>query len=57
MAGDNAPMNICYKVFTKAFKTATLLDGLTVIKIGNKEATRYEHWCGNTCKHGEKLEQ
>jgi hypothetical protein len=40
-------MNIRYKVFTKAFKTATLLlDGLTVIKIGNREATRYEHWCG-----------
>jgi hypothetical protein len=46
MARANVPLNIRYKVFTKAFKTATLLDGLTVIKIGNKEATRYEHWCG-----------
>jgi hypothetical protein len=43
MARANVPLNIRYKVFTKAFKTATLLDGLTVIKIGNKEATRYEH--------------
>jgi hypothetical protein len=40
MAWANVPLNIKYKVFTKAFKTATLLDGLTVIKIGNKEATR-----------------
>jgi hypothetical protein len=46
MARANVPLNIRYKVFTKAFKTATLLDGLTVIKIGNQEATRYEHWCG-----------
>jgi hypothetical protein len=45
MARANVPLNIRYKVFTKAFKTATLLDGLAVIKIGNKEATRYEHWC------------
>jgi hypothetical protein len=36
MARANVPLNIRYKVFTKAFKTATLLDGLTVIKIGNK---------------------
>jgi hypothetical protein len=36
MAHANVPLNIQYKVFTKAFKTATLLDGLTVIKIGNK---------------------
>jgi hypothetical protein len=46
MARANVPMNIRYKVFTKALKTATLLDGLTVIKIGNRESTRYEHWCG-----------
>jgi hypothetical protein len=45
MARVNVPLNIRYKVFTKAFKTATLVDGLTVIKIGNQEATRYEHWC------------
>jgi hypothetical protein len=35
MARANVPLSIRYKVFTKAFKTATLLDGLTVIKIGN----------------------
>jgi hypothetical protein len=55
MARANVPLNIRYKVFTKAFKTATLLDGLTVIKIGNKEATRYEHWCGKNPDFTEHL--
>jgi hypothetical protein len=43
MARANVPLNIQYKVFTKSLKTATLLDGLMVTKIGNREATRYEH--------------
>jgi hypothetical protein len=55
MARANVPLNIRYKVFTKAFKTATLLDGLTVIRIGNKEATRYEHWCGKNPEFSEHL--
>jgi hypothetical protein len=55
MARANVPLNIRYKVFTKAFKTATLLDELTVIKIGNKEATRYEHWCGKNPDFSEYL--
>jgi hypothetical protein len=55
MARANVPLNIRYKVFTKVFKTATLLDGLTVIKIGNMEATRYEHWCGNNPEFSEDL--
>jgi hypothetical protein len=55
MARANVPLNIRYKVFTKASKTATLLDGLTVIKIGNKEATRYEHWCGKNPDFSEYL--
>jgi hypothetical protein len=36
-----------YKLFKEAFKTATLLDGLTVIKIDGKEATQYIHWSGS----------
>jgi hypothetical protein len=55
MARANVPMNIRYKVFTKAFKTAILLDGLTVIKIENPEATRYEHWCGKNPEFSEYL--
>jgi hypothetical protein len=55
MARANVPMKIRYKVFTKAFKTATSLDGLTVIQIGNKEATRYEHWCGKNPDFSEYL--
>jgi hypothetical protein len=55
MARANVPLDIHYKVFTKAFRTATLLDGLTVIKIGNKEATRYVHWCGKNPQFSEHL--
>jgi hypothetical protein len=55
MAQANVPLNIRYKVFTKAFKTATSLDGLTVLKIGNQEATRYEHWCGKNPEFSEYL--
>jgi hypothetical protein len=53
MARANVPLNIRYKVFTKAFKTTTLLDGLNVIKIGNKEVTRYEHRCGKNPEFSE----
>ena len=42
----NVPLTDRYKLFKEAFKTATLLDGLVVITIDGKEATRYEHWCG-----------
>jgi hypothetical protein len=55
MARANVPLNIRYTVFTKAFKTATLLDGLTVIKIRNQEATRYEHWSGKNPEFSEHL--
>jgi hypothetical protein len=55
MARANVPLTIIYKVFTKAFKTATLLDGLTVIKIYNQEATRYEHWRGKNPEFPEYL--
>jgi hypothetical protein len=42
----NVPINIRYKVWKEAFKTATLLDGLTVIKLNGVEATRFVHWGG-----------
>jgi len=46
MHAANVPMEIHYQVWTEAFKTATLLDGLRAITIDNKVATRYEQWCG-----------
>ena len=46
MARANLPRAIRYRLFKDAYKTAALLDGLTVIKIDDKTATRYVHWCG-----------
>ena len=42
----NVPLADRYKLFKEAFKTATLLDGLVMITIDGKEATRYEQWSG-----------
>ena len=39
----NVPQEIRYKVVKEVVKTATLLDGLTVIEIDGKKATRYVH--------------
>jgi hypothetical protein len=44
MSAANIPMSVRYKVWVKAFEHATALDGLIVIDIGGKSATRYEHW-------------
>jgi hypothetical protein len=46
MSAANVPLKIRYKVWTMAFQHATDLDGLIVITIGRRTATRYEHWCG-----------
>ena len=40
----NIPMKMWPKVWTEAFKTATLLDGLVPIKVDGKLATKFEHW-------------
>jgi hypothetical protein len=50
MSAANVPLKIRYKVWTMAFKHATDLDGLIVITIGRRTATRYEHWCGQLPK-------
>ncbi|MGH7955289.1 MAG: reverse transcriptase domain-containing protein [Gloeomargaritales cyanobacterium] len=42
----NIPKKIRYKLFREAFGCATDLDGLVVVKIDNKTATRYEHFFG-----------
>jgi hypothetical protein len=50
LSAANIPMSIRYKVWVKAFQHATNLDGLAVIVIAGKTATRYEHWCGRMPK-------
>jgi hypothetical protein len=42
----NLPASVRPRVWTEAFKTATLLDGLVPIEINGKLATKYVHWCG-----------
>ena len=46
MVRAHVPKDIRYLLWREAFKTATLLDGLQMVTIDGKEATRYEHWCG-----------
>ena len=41
MYAANVPQKMKYVFFREAFKTATLLDGLTVINLDNKMAARY----------------
>jgi hypothetical protein len=42
----NVPMKERYKLFHKAFKTATLLDGLIPIKLDGEVKARVVHWSG-----------
>jgi hypothetical protein len=42
----NVPLKWRFKLFAKAFKTATLLDRLYVIELDRKADTRFKHWCG-----------
>jgi hypothetical protein len=52
------PLKCRYKLFAKAFKTATLLNGLHIIEIDGKVATtRYKHWCRTNPKFMEHLPQ
>jgi hypothetical protein len=44
-----------YKIWRHAFKTATLLDGLTVITVGGKTATRYVLRAGENPKFADHL--
>ena len=42
----NVPTNIRYRVYNVEHRTVTILNGLTVIDIDGKQATRYEHFRG-----------
>ena len=43
---SNVQMEEKYMVFEEAIITATRLDGLTVVVISSKTATRYDHYMG-----------
>ena len=45
VARANASNDTRHEVWTAAFKTATLLDGLMPVEIGGATKTRHEHWC------------
>jgi hypothetical protein len=44
MSAANVPETIRYTVYSEAFKTATLLDGLMPVEINGITKMRYEHW-------------
>jgi hypothetical protein len=46
MSAANIPMSVRYKVWVKAFQHATDLDGLIIVDVNGKTASRYEHWTG-----------
>ena len=48
LIASGVPSIVRYKLARKAIETATLLDGLTPITLGNTTATRYEHAFGAT---------
>jgi hypothetical protein len=50
MVRANIPMSKIYLLFREAFKTATYLDSLVVTTIGEKKATRHEHFYGKNPK-------
>jgi hypothetical protein len=50
MSAANIPMNVRYKVWVKAFQHATDLDGLIIVDVNGKTASRYEHWTGQLPK-------
>jgi hypothetical protein len=55
MARANVPLEVQYKIWRHAFKTATLLDGLTVVTVGGKTATRCVLWAGKNPKFADHL--
>ena len=48
-------LKIRYKVCKEAFKTATVMDGLTLVTSDGKTATKFEHWMGSDPKFASKL--
>jgi hypothetical protein len=48
-------MVVGYKIWREAFRTATLLDGLTVATVDGKTGTRYVLWCDENPKFAKHL--
>ena len=55
MNAANVPLKMRYTLFWECFKTATLLDGLAIMEIDGKLATRYEHWGAEIPKFAKHL--
>lgn len=55
MARAHVSEKIRYRIYSEAFKTATLLDGLIPIELDGTVKTRYEHWCGKIPTFAEHL--
>eukprot|EP00957_Ditylum_brightwellii_P207233 15352091-Ditylum_brightwellii.AAC.2 len=53
----NVPKAMRYQVFSKAFKSATLLNSAVVIEVNGKKRTQYEHFCGKLPKILKYLKQ
>ena len=51
----NVPMEARYKIFPKAFETATDLDNLVIKEINGVTQTRIEHFCGDLPRYANKL--
>jgi hypothetical protein len=48
-------MVIWYKIWREAFRTATMLDGLTAATVDGQMGTRYVLWCGENPKFTQHL--
>jgi hypothetical protein len=55
MVRANVTYESRYCLFRKAYKTAAMLDGFTVIEIAGKADTCYVHWCGENPKFTNSL--
>ena len=55
MIKANIPVKMRYKFYGEAFKTATMLDGLMVVKVGEVWATRYKHCTGSNPRFAKHL--
>jgi hypothetical protein len=51
----NIPLEMRYKVIREILRTASLLDGLTVITIDGVTKTRFEHWSGELPRFTQNL--
>ena len=46
----HVPMEYCYKLFRDCYETAAILDGLMIVEVNGKKASRFEHFAGKNPK-------